>query len=512
MAIIIWLFWAISTWGLDRLPVIHNDETAIAAAGYQLFDQGQYGLDMYTGHEGRETIYLEVLPLMPWVQGASSWLIGAGVWQMRFGPVLCGVLTLALTYTLARQLANRQTALLALVLLLFWRWSPLAINEFHLTGIPLVDAVRVARYDILIAPLSVAILWLWLRAQATGQQKRYLLAGIFVGLTGLTNLYGFFWLPAIVLLLPINHFLQKQPASTLLKPAFALFVGVGLAFLPWLLMVATHPTAFASQFSMHGSRFNLLEAQFYLENIRLEGGRYLLGLTRPDMMTRLGFWLVLALPVVLMGLGVAWARGRNAHSLTLFIPTTLFPILFALLIQKKVFGYLLMVMPLWIIALAWGATWLWGRSTSRGRVGLTLLTVWLVLEGSLALLYLPFQSARTPAATPFFAQLREVVPEQGVILGPQTYWPGLYDRDYRSMVLVFSFGIPHRSALTAMTLIDPDVVIMNPTMVEWLASHDRNASPPDDFMAEFGRYMEGAELIGELQEPSGDPVWVYQLK
>ena len=80
------------------------------------------------------------------------------------------------------------------------------------------------------------------------------------------------------------------------------------------------------------------------------------------------------------------------------------------------------------------------------------------------------------------------------------------------MVLVFSFGIPHRSALTAMTLIDPDVVIMNPTMVEWLASHDRNASPPDDFMAEFGRYMEGAELIGELQEPSGDPVWVYQLK
>jgi hypothetical protein len=24
--------------------------------------------------------------------------------------------------------------------------------------------------------------------------------------------------------------------------------------------------------------------------------------------------------------------------------------------------------------------------------------------------------------------------------------------------------------------------------------------------------MDGAELIGELQEPSGDPVWVYQLK
>ena len=78
-----------------------------------------------------------------------------------------------------------------------------------------------------------------------------------------------------MLLLLINHFFQKQPSSALFKSAFVLFGGVGLAFLPWLLMVATHPTAFASQFSMHGSRFNVLEAQFYLENIRLEGGHYL---------------------------------------------------------------------------------------------------------------------------------------------------------------------------------------------------------------------------------------------
>ena len=63
-----------------------------------------------------------------------------------------------------------------------------------------------------------------------------------------------------------------------------------------------------------------------------------------------------------------------------------------------------------------------------------------------------------------------------------------------------------------MTMIDPDVVIMNPTMVEWLASHDRRANPPDDFTAEFNQYLQDVILIAELHEPSGEPVWVYQLK
>lgn len=507
----IWLFWAVSTWGLDRLPAIHNDETAIAAAGYKLFHQGIYGLDMLSGHEGRETIYLEVMPLLPWLQGASSWLIGVGVWQMRFVPVVCGVLTLALSYALARYLLNRQVAGLVLLILFFWRWSPLSIGPFHLTGIPLVDAVRVARYDILMAPLSVAILWVWLRAQATRRSHLYGLAGILVGLAGLTNLYGLFWLPALLLLILCSRE-RKSAITAFARPTFLLLAGAGLAFLPWWLMVATHPTAFVSQFAMHSGRFSLLTGRFYLENILLEGGRYLLGLGRPDMITRLGFWMVAALPGVLLGLGYGAVRGRDQRLLPLALPTILFPILFALFIQKKVFGYLLLVIPLWSLALAWGATWLWSQLSRRGRVGLTLLGVWLVVEGSVGLLYLPQQAAQTPAMTPFFAQLRHVVPAEGIVLGPQTYWPGFYDRDYRSFVLAFSLATSYQSALTAMNKIDPDVVVMTPMMVEWLAAYDHSSYSSGGFTAEFNHYMAEAVLLAELQEPSGEPVWVYQLK
>ena len=511
--LIIWLFWAVSTWGLDRLPTLHNDEPAIAAAGYKLFHQGIYGLDMLSGHDGRETIYLEVMPLMPWLQGLSSWLIGVGVWQMRFVPVVCGVLTLALSYALARYLANRPTATVALLILFFWRWSPLNISPFHLSGIPLADTVRVARYDILLAPLRVAILWAWLRAQATNHLRLYGLAGILVGLAGLSNLYGLFWLPALFLLLIGRPRKEGQPPfAAVARPAFFLLAGTGLALLPWLLMVATHPTAFASQFAMHESRFNLFEGRFYVENLLLEAGRYLLGLGRPDLTTRLGFWLVAALPGVLIGMGYRAVRGRDLRLLSLTIPTILFPILLALFIQKKVFGYLLLVIPLWSLALAWGASWLWRRFSRRGRVGLALLGVWLVVEGSVAWLYLSRQVAQTPAMTPFFAQLRQVVPEEGVILGPQTYWPGFYDRNYRSFVLAFSLATSYQSALTAMNEVDPDVVVMTPMMVEWLAAYDQSSYSPGNFTAEFKRYMAKAVLLAELQEPSGEPVWVYQVK
>ena len=41
----------------------------------------------------RSGLYLEVPPLMSLLQGASSRLLGVGVWQMRYLPVVYGMLT-----------------------------------------------------------------------------------------------------------------------------------------------------------------------------------------------------------------------------------------------------------------------------------------------------------------------------------------------------------------------------------------------------------------------------------
>src|SRR5258708_3308895 len=99
-------FWGLALWNLDRYPPIHFDEATILEPGYHLFAAGVYGAPMYTGFYAQEQLYLEVPPLMPVLQGASTWLLGVGVWQMRFLPVACGLLTLALTAAIAGRLAG----------------------------------------------------------------------------------------------------------------------------------------------------------------------------------------------------------------------------------------------------------------------------------------------------------------------------------------------------------------------------------------------------------------------
>src|SRR5262245_39776552 len=102
---LIGIFLTDSLMNLDRFPPIHDDEPSILAPGYKLFHHGVYGLDMYTGFYGQERIYLEVMPLMPVLQGASAQAVGVGVRQMRLVPVALGTLTLALVFVLGRALA-----------------------------------------------------------------------------------------------------------------------------------------------------------------------------------------------------------------------------------------------------------------------------------------------------------------------------------------------------------------------------------------------------------------------
>ncbi|MEP7200105.1 MAG: hypothetical protein ABI874_09825, partial [Chloroflexota bacterium] len=96
--IFLFLFWAVSVWNLDRLPAVHDDEVWILSPGYTLFTRGVYGSDLLAGFSQIENIYLEFMPLMSLLQGASARLFGLGVFQMRVVPVALGTLTLAFTY------------------------------------------------------------------------------------------------------------------------------------------------------------------------------------------------------------------------------------------------------------------------------------------------------------------------------------------------------------------------------------------------------------------------------
>jgi 4-amino-4-deoxy-L-arabinose transferase-like glycosyltransferase len=493
--------------GLARSPVLHNDEVSILAAGYNLFEHGVYGVDMYAGWHGRESIYLEILPLMPWMQGLGSWLWGAGVWQMRLLPVFCGVLTLALAFALARQLGGRLAAALAMLLLLAWQWSPGGVDFFG-SGVALVDLARIGRYDILAAPLSFGIMLTWLVARRTDQTWFYLLCGLLIGLAGLAQLYGLFWL-AVVVAWCLGERIAWGTSATWRQIMWLFAVALG-AMLVWLTLALAHWPEFRAQFGMHQSRFELLDPLFYVNNIITEGQRYFLGFNQPGTFGRLGFWLVVVgLPLALFWLSWRVVRWRERPAFWLLIPCLLLPLLFALLVQKKQFAYLLLVMPLWVVALAWLLAYGWQRARPYTRTAVVVLVGLLLVEGGLAWREFYHTAVTAPSPLPFFATLQEKTPD-GRVLGPQTYWLAFPEREYRSFVVPLVLAAEGRdgtdSFVAAMTAVTPDVVLLNPTILAWLAD--------GQYEAEFWQYMTDhqAELVAELPAYDGGVAQIYQLR
>ena len=71
------------------------------------------------------------------------------------------------------------------------------------TGVPLMDIGRIARYDIGVPVFGLAALWLFNHAERRAHRPRaplwYAASGAAVGIAGLIHMYGLFWLPVFLL-------------------------------------------------------------------------------------------------------------------------------------------------------------------------------------------------------------------------------------------------------------------------------------------------------------------------
>ncbi len=367
MSVLLLAFWAMSLSGIDRFPPLHVDEVSILAPGYKLLTEGRYGLDMYAGFHRQEEIYLEVMPLMPLSQGLGARLFGLGAWSMRFLPVACGMVILSLSFAVGRTVAGPLAGWLAALLLLCWQWAAPG-GEFLGAGIALVDVARIARYDTLAAMLGLAAFLVWLGAVSRQRHwPYYALCGALVGLAGLAQVYGLFWLAVFSLLWLSERRRPPEMAGGRPRPRVsqlvAVFAGAAAVLLPWLILILRNAAAFAGQFGKHQGRFDLLDLRFYWNNLASEANRYLLQPLQPDSWLRAGFWLaVLGLPLALGWLAYGAIRRRDERALWVLTPCLVLPLLLALLVSKKQFGYLLLVMPLFAVAVAWALS----AAVSRG--------------------------------------------------------------------------------------------------------------------------------------------------
>jgi 4-amino-4-deoxy-L-arabinose transferase-like glycosyltransferase len=103
------LYWILSLDSLAIVPSVGQDEPWVAAAPVKLATQGVLGSDLFTGYYGMERHHYQHPPLFPVLQAGVFRAIGVGVWQMRVLPVALGLLVLALTYAVGKQLADERT-------------------------------------------------------------------------------------------------------------------------------------------------------------------------------------------------------------------------------------------------------------------------------------------------------------------------------------------------------------------------------------------------------------------
>ena len=165
-------------------------------------------------------------------------------------------------------------------------------------------------------------------------------------------------------------------------------------------------------------------------------------------------------------------------------------VLFALLLQRKTFSYLLTPLPLLFVLMADGMLALRDRLSPRlarqATAGLLLLTA-----GEAGAVFWG-RHQRALQTTPYDVVMRQVgahVPHDAVVVAPHRYWLGLRDRRVRTWLVPLMMTNPDTYAEpisldAALARIEPDVLVLDER--EFGGYFDRLADPRDPRHSLYG--------------------------
>jgi 4-amino-4-deoxy-L-arabinose transferase-like glycosyltransferase len=486
---------------LDAVPQVYEDEPWQASTAYKLMTSGVFGSDLFAGFYNMDQRYYGFMPLHPLLLAGFFRVLGPGLVQARLETVTLSLLTLLLTFTLGTRLFSAWVGAIAVVLLVLVRWT--GLTYLQLTGIPLVDFARIARYDPFVPVLGLAALHIYLSARWSARWWLYAIAGFLAGLAGLAHLYGLFWLPILIVL----ALWDSRP-----KAASWLVLGSLLPWLPYVAYVLADVPDWRGQTQIYQSRFELFNARWYLDNLVQEYHRYGPGLGPfgPAWLARVGFWTSLvALPLSLAMLARRAIVNADPAARVVVVPSILLPALFALTIKLKLVNYTLIELPFFALAMAWGIRAFWPRRRSWTRPLIAILAAAVMLEGGVQLVLLD-QAAQTTTPYPtFIAAVRQYLPPDARILGLHTYWFGLQDFDYRSFLVPLNWadeGLPLDEGLVRVA---PDVVLLDARMRAYFDSPEVAAD-----RVRFTRWLaqHGGTVIGRVDDPTYGLMEVYRVR
>jgi 4-amino-4-deoxy-L-arabinose transferase-like glycosyltransferase len=507
LLLLLLIYWAVSLRHLTVVPTVYEDEPWIASTGWKLAATGTFGSDLFAGFYGMENANYGFLPVYSFIAAAVFKLIGLGIFQVRLESVIFGLLVLALTYALGRRLFRPSVGLLALFLLLFTPTTGLTPSQY--TGILLVDIARIARYDIAVPAFGLAALLLYTtitnhQPPITNHQSPnfpyilrftlYVLLGLLTALSSLSHLYGLFWLAALLLLF-IWH-------KTGWRNAAAFIIGFSLPWAAYIAFVLANYADWQGQTQIFPPRFELFDPAWYWQNITTEFRRYGPGLGegspfRPGLVTA-----ALVVPLSLFALGrQAWHGDKKAQ--TLLVPLIILPTLFAVLLYVKLSNYLIAIAPLFTLLIAWGLLKFHkfvGQTDSLPirkhliyplHLVIPLVLLLITLEGTTRLNHLEQTAVTTTPYPEFTAEIQSHLPPDGTILALHHYWLNFQNWDYHTWYVPLlqsnpDFWQPPQSMESALTNIDPDIILIDPRLRDLFNAEPETAEAAHAWMTAHG--------------------------
>jgi hypothetical protein len=411
---------------LDRLPLISGDEPWIAEPGYRFWTEGRFGCDMLAGFFGSERRCVGFMPLFSLLSGGAIAVLGVGLVPMRLTSLLLGTLAVALTFALGRRLASPAHGAWAAFIVALW---PIAVAEpSYPLGIPLLDAARLARYDIGPAAFGVAAVVVALGGDATRRLRaRALVVGLLVALATLCHVYGIFWLPCAA-----GAWWVVSRRAWSRSEGLCLAAGCAAPLMVWFAFATADWPAFVGQHLRNAPRTRLGDVGFYVDNLA-NGWRRFYALLRAAADGRVVTW-VWGLLLVAGAIVAVGDRGRRGIRFALVCFLSILAG-YSLLIQPQRPGYVAAIWPLAAVVAASGVVDAVGALGSRLRIAAVVAILGVAAMGvgaTIARLYEAPAAAAYPTLT---ATLRSRVPAGGKLLTLTAYWPALegHVREFRAI-------------------------------------------------------------------------------
>jgi 4-amino-4-deoxy-L-arabinose transferase-like glycosyltransferase len=550
-------FWWAGVAGLDRVPLVHEDEPWIAAPGYDFWETGHFGAQIFAGFYGMEQHYYTFPPLFSITEGAALQAFGMGLFQARIVPLVCMMLTLALTYRLGTRLFSEWHGLITTALLAGWRLGgPITAV---VTGIPLGDVGRIARYDAAVPVFGLCAAWLMASAMCQPTRWKFFGAGVCAGLAMLCHLYGGFWLAVLLLVAVVNFRRQfvgnedghmrachrqapTRPTTTLsrlftkrfrsirdrintaslsrVQVIAAILLGFGVTLTPWLVFIASGWDDFVVQNRHNSTPFKPGNGQLFIDNILNEGQRY-----QPILDTAQAGWGA-KVGLALLVMGLVWLitkaiRNGDRSARTLLLITSVLVALFAVVSPIKTFNYLATVWPFFGLIAAAGWIWLWQFSkTHTAKRLLTVLFTLMLIEGGIRIVKVQNVAEKVTSYRAYTEEIVLHLPPNSKVIGLQNYWFGLAEhvQDYRSLLTFIHWTNPEFAAQPitfseAARTFQANILLIDQHMLDFLQEGSRAESDMHYLVVQIDEYLRArhARLIGNLWNTTYGRCLIYEL-